>query len=85
MPFIDGKFYMNPAVGRMLERNRKRAIITNVARGQAQPESALEKRDSGAHWVTIEGRHILIDESAGGPRMDQPANDMEKASCDRSV
>jgi len=48
MPFVNGKFYMNPAYGRAIER----------ARDAAQNSSEA----SGEHWVTIDGRHVLIQE-----------------------
>jgi rare lipoprotein A (peptidoglycan hydrolase) len=48
MPFINGKFYMNPAYGRAVERAR-------------DAEGGLPE-DEGGHWVTINGRHLLIQE-----------------------
>jgi len=45
MPFINGKFYMNPAYGRAIEN--------------ARANESTDK-DQGGHWVTIDGRHVLI-------------------------
>jgi hypothetical protein len=47
VPFINGKFYMNPAYGRSLEDARA---------------SEATGGDHGGHWVTINGRHVLIPE-----------------------
>ena len=51
MPFINGKFYMNPAYGRALENAR--------ANGPTD-------EDQGGHRVTIKGHHVLIEEAQGG-------------------
>ena len=51
MPFINGKFYMNPAYGRALENVR--------ANGPTD-------EDQGGHRVTIKGHHVLIEEAQGG-------------------
>jgi hypothetical protein len=47
MHFINGKFYMNPAYGRAIENARAN-----------EPTDG----DHGGHWVTIDGRHVLIAE-----------------------
>jgi hypothetical protein len=47
MPFINGKFYMNLAYGRALENARANESTDG---------------DQGGHWVTINGRHVLIQE-----------------------
>lgn len=65
MPFVNGKFYINPSIGRVLERNRDRAIIANFAQSQPQAESP-EQRDSNGHWVTINGRHVFIEDAVTG-------------------
>jgi Protein of unknown function (DUF2778) len=125
MPIINGKYYMNPAYGRALERNRARdkarsagpaargtrnsgrfellpalralerpephhdgidpewerelerrqgvprgpvPISENVAaagRGQTQPRSGAGRDDAGGHWVTIDGRHVLVHDAQG--------------------
>lgn len=62
MPFVNGKFYINPTIGRVLERNKKRAIIVNFAQGRPFQESAPQA-DSNGHWVTIDGRHVFIHEA----------------------
>ncbi len=55
MPFINGKFYMNPAHGRAVERAR---TVDNSPNEPAQQQ--------GAHWVTIDGHHVLIGETETG-------------------
>jgi len=58
MPFINGRFYMNPAYGRAVERTRG---------PQAAPErSGPQQQGQGAHWVTIDGKHVLIHETQAG-------------------
>ena len=52
MPFINGRFYMNPVHGRALERARA-ADGSSTERAQRQ----------GARWVTIDGRHVLIQQA----------------------
>ena len=52
MPFINGKFYMNPAYGRALEDAR--------ASEEASRHSDSGQRGPGSHWVTINGDHVLI-------------------------
>jgi rare lipoprotein A (peptidoglycan hydrolase) len=55
MPFIGGKFYLNPAYGRGVERVR--ALETVPGRDHS------EEQGPGAHWVTIDHRHVLIREA----------------------
>ena len=100
MPFIDGRYYMNPAYGRALQRaraaeaardaeakaNRQRSRSlqllpsfedAGVPSGQPIPrardadtpgvelldsESGSPQQQEGGHWVTIDGRHVLIHE-----------------------
>lgn len=50
MPFINGRFYINPAYGRALEA----------------PRSADAASQRNSHWVTIDERHVLIHESQHG-------------------
>src|SRR5208282_1917074 len=54
MPFINGRFYMNPAYGRAAERARGSEAISE----QDNPQD----EELGDHWVTINGRHVLIQE-----------------------
>jgi hypothetical protein len=61
MPFINGKFYANPAYGRAVERARN---AENIGENQKPDESG----DDG-HWVTIDGRHVLIQDSSSGPEL----------------
>lgn len=51
MPFINGKFYMNPAYDRAVENARANESTDG---------------DQGGHWVTIDGHHVLIQETKGG-------------------
>ena len=54
MPFINGRFYVNPAHGQAVESAR--AADANLA--QQRPQ---QQRQDG-HWVTMQGRHVLIHE-----------------------
>ena len=59
MPFVNGRFYMNPAYGRAVEHARS---------AEGSPDQPAPQRP-GAHWVTIQEHHVLIgDEHAGRPR-----------------
>ena len=55
MPYINGRFYMNPAAGRAIERARAAQAVS------ARQDSSHQEPSS--HWVTIHGRHVLIDET----------------------
>lgn len=55
MPFINEKFYMNPAYGRAVEAAR--------LRDQSSQIGATDHEDDSAHWVTINGQHVLIQKS----------------------
>lgn len=53
VPFIKGRFYINPAAGWAIER----------ARASEPSNHERTSSESGdAHWVTINHRHVLIDE-----------------------
>ena|SRR5579863_7092071 len=52
MPFINGKFYANPAYGRAVEAARS-------AEADNQ-DSESNHQGGGSHWVTISGKHVLI-------------------------
>lgn len=70
MPFINGRFYMNQAYGRALENAR--------ASEASSSQADRQQRDSGAHWVTIDGRHVLIQEThAERARYGRPRNKQE--------
>jgi hypothetical protein len=56
MPFINGRYYINPVYGRAVEHAR----AAEAARGNSQSEG----QDS--HWVTIGGRHVLVHETQTG-------------------
>lgn len=72
VPYINGKFYMNPAYGRAVETARDAEGASN----RFEPQ----KQGSDAHWVTIGGRHVLIQESQGGraPRVNQRQPDRRR-------
>jgi hypothetical protein len=63
MPFVNGKFYMNPAYGRAVENARRAGVRSgqNVGR-QSQGHGDSETYHDG-HWVTIDGKHVLIDDA----------------------
>ena len=70
MPFINGRFYMNPAYGRSVEQAR----AAEIASSQHEPQP----QDPNAHWVTMDGRHVLIHETqAGRVRYDYPQGEEE--------
>jgi hypothetical protein len=53
MPFIKGRYYLNPSYGRAVERARARTLAGE------QPE--LDATDSpGGQWITINHRHVFI-------------------------
>jgi len=49
MPFVNGRFYLNPAHGRSVERARA-----------AEMHQTGPSDEHAEHWVTINGRHVLI-------------------------
>jgi hypothetical protein len=55
MPFISGRFYMNPAYGRAVEAAR--------AADAASQHHESDQQEQDAHWVTIDQRHVLIHEA----------------------
>jgi|GEM_PF-3222192 len=55
MPFINGRFYLNPVYGRAIEHARASQAML--------PEPDFSATD--VHWVTINHRHILIHEPFG--------------------
>lgn len=65
MPFINGRFYINPAHGRAVEQAR-------AAEATSHPH---QPQDPNAHWVTMDGRHVLIHGTqAARPRQLSPRN-----------
>lgn len=60
MPFINGRFYMNPAYGRALEAAR----LADEGAEDEKPEmlAASDPPDGNDHWVTINHHHVLIHE-----------------------
>ena len=66
MPFINGRFYINPAYGRVLERARAAEADSRHAEPKGQQDRvplfvlANSEPEQDAHWVTINGQHVLI-------------------------
>lgn len=60
MPFINGKFYMNPAYDRAVEDARD-------AEAPSQSDDSIKRAqpDGDGHWVTINHHHVLIDADRG--------------------
>lgn len=52
MPFINGRFYLNPTYGRALESSRTE-----------QRTSDLRSDGAEGNWVTIDHRHVFIREA----------------------
>ncbi len=76
MPFINGRFYVNPAYGRAIERARQNGATPNQ-----DAAKRITPGDGGDHgrWVTIDGRHVLIQSTQTGPtRIDKPRNKREE-------
>ena len=73
MPFVNGKFYMNPAYGRSVELAR----VAELRRDRAHAAD----NDADAHWVTIDHHHLLVHEQQRGT----PGSDREgsRANLDR--
>jgi hypothetical protein len=77
MPFVNGKFYANPIFGRALERARAaeagRVWSEEHFAAEPQPVQATQRstgsaeQERGARWVTINGRHVLMEASQTGP------------------
>ena len=78
MPFINGRFYINPAYGRALERARRAEGVWSEQFPEfAEPSlqeqdfwsggapSEAQRESSDSHWVTIGGHHILIEKEGG--------------------
>jgi hypothetical protein len=89
MPFINGRFYMNPAYGRALERARRANGVwseqfPDFAKPLSQEQSFAndasshdsKQRSSDSRWVTIDGHHVLISSTqASQSEMRQPRNE----------
>ena len=77
MPIINGRFYINPAHGRAIERARHSESVRAPIFDQLghsplaftkEVASRDQSQDSNGHWVTIDGRHVFIDETKSGGR-----------------
>ncbi|MGA8013971.1 MAG: CHAP domain-containing protein [Candidatus Acidiferrales bacterium] len=60
MPFVNGRFYANPAHGHALERAR---IAED---GFSAPDRSDLGQEQGGHWVTIDSRRVLVDRGQAG-------------------
>ncbi len=58
MPFINGKFYMNPAYGRAIEYARRGGAVPSSQPAQQGQDHGRD--DQVGRWVTIDGKHVLI-------------------------
>lgn len=58
MPFINGKFYVNPSYGRALEAARLAGLTP-----PQNDSTERDQQDQGGHWVTIDHRHVFIRET----------------------
>jgi len=58
VPWINDRFYANPAYGRAVERARS-------------AETNADEPEAGTHWVTIDGHHVLMERqhTTGGPHI----------------
>ena len=71
MPFINGRFYVNPAFGRSVES----------ARAATAHEYEPPQKEQDGHWVTIAGRHVLIQSAGSEPNVSrQHQGDKSKAA-----
>ena len=62
MPFINARYYMNPAYGRALERAHAPQSEPSTLQGAPQSVQQDQPGENG-HWVTIDHRHVFIDET----------------------
>jgi hypothetical protein len=93
MPFINGRFYINPAYGRALERARSADGVWSEQfpdfaepplREQDfwsdNPHKDSHEPSSGERWVTIDGHHVLIEQSSSQRSSTGPAPQPKKKS-----
>lgn len=73
MPFIRGRYYMNPVYGRVIENAR-------ASESPLRPVTANQQQ-TGSRWVTLNGRHVLIHEAQAGQAGQLSARD--KAYLDK--
>jgi hypothetical protein len=100
MPFINGRFYINPAYGRALERARRvDGIWSEHFPDFAAPlrerdfwndgsPSEAQHQSPDSHWVTIGGHHVLIEQASSQrsstDRPQQPARKSHLSARDKS-
>jgi len=78
MAFINGRYYMNPAYGRAIERARLEAAGLDREREEFSASRSDQDQNQNGHWVTINGRHVFIQDAHGkGPEYDDPQNENE--------
>jgi hypothetical protein len=81
MPFINGRFYINPAYGRAFEQARRADGVWSEQFPEFAEPSAREqdfwsdrspreaqRQSSDSHWVTIGGHHVLIEKEEGNQK-----------------
>ena len=81
MPWIKGRYYMNPAYGRALERARlaeegrvwsewipepEVLPVRDEDFWNDEPADGTQQQQEDGHWVTIDHRHVLIDQARAG-------------------
>jgi hypothetical protein len=76
MPFINGKFYMNPAYGRAVEDTRRAGASLSQNTGRHGQGDSEFHDDQDGHWVTINGNHVLIQDSGA----ERPQAQTQKSS-----
>lgn len=67
MPWVNGRFYANPAYGRGLERIRADEA------GPTLEDKKAGGENSGGRWVTIDGRHVFIQDGSDKKKPSQAA------------
>jgi len=77
VPIVNGRFHINPAHGRAVERARLARAERN-----ALPRHRNQEDEQSGHWVTINGRHVLIDEAQAG-RASRSARDRIAATAEK--
>lgn len=81
MPFINGKFYMNPAYGREVEHLRLGGATP--IKDAAQQADVGEDGDPDGHWITMDGNHVLIDQTKKGKAPHKPTITAELSLRDK--
>ena len=67
---------MNPAYGRAVEHARSTRVESDHEVSQRQPD---------AHWVTIDGRHVLISETPTGKAQQNQQDQKQQSQPQRKA